>query len=260
MKKAIITGVLSVCLIIGVLLSGCTAVFISEEVGPTITMNYVFFDFSRIEIGHAFDLEITRADTHTVKIIASESLLERVKITQTGDKLEIGLENLFFHSHRSPRVVITLPELKGLYLSGASEGSVSGFKSSDNFELTLSGASELEMDIEAASFVCEMSGSSEISGYLKATSCDIDISEASSIDLSGSGGDIRLEASGASDMNLANFTVNDAEIDFSGASDASLEINGRLDVELSGASTLEYSGNPTLGEIDLSGGSELERR
>jgi hypothetical protein len=114
--------------------------------------------------------------------------------------------------------------------------------------------------MEVAAFISEISGGSEVSGYLKATSSDIDLSGASSINLSGSGGDIRLEASGSSDLDMANFTVNDAEIEFGGASDGSLEINGRLDVDLSGSSTLEYGGNPMLGNIELSGGSEIERR
>ena len=258
MKKAILTAALSVILIAGLLLAGCSVAIISEEIGPTITVHYVFTDFTRIEIGHAFELEITQADIHTVQIMASESLLERVKVTQTGDKLEIDLENLFFHSYRSPRVKITMPELKGLYLSGASEGSVSGFKSSDNFELILSGASELDMDMETGAFISELSGASEVSGYLKATSCDIDMTGASRIELSGSGGNVRLEASGASEAELGDFTVNDADIRFSGASDGIMHINGRLDADLSGASTLEYSGSPTLGDLELSGGSELE--
>lgn len=260
MKKAILSIALSVILITVVLLAGCTGAFISKKVGPDITMHYVFWDFTRIEIGHAFELEVKAADTYSVQIEAGESIIDRIEVTQTGDKLEIGMDNPFIHAYRSPLVKITLPDLKGLYLSGASEGNATGFKSSHDFELTLSGASELEMDMETGAFVCEMSGSSEVSGYLKATSCDIDLSGASQIELSGSGGNIRLEASGASDLDMADFTVNDADIKFSGASDGSLDINGRLDVDLNGASKLEYSGNPTLGDIDVSGGSELERR
>ena len=260
MKKAILRGALIMILITGVLLAGCTAAIISKEVGPTVTMHYVFTDFTRIEIGYAFELEVTPADTYTVQIKASESILDRIEVNQTGDKLEIGMDNPFIHTYRSPRVKITMPELKGLYLSGASEGNVTGFRSSHNLELTLSGASELDMDMETGAFVCEMSGSSDVSGYLKAISCDIDLSGASWIELSGSGGNIRLEASGASEIDLADFTVNDADIKFSGASDASLHISGRLDIDLSSGSTLEYSGNPTLGGFGLSGGSEIKQK
>ena len=260
MKKAILSGALNIILITVVLLAGCSAAIISKEVGPTITMHYVFSDFTQIKIGNAFDLEVKAADTYSVQIEAGENIIDRIKVTQKGDKLEIGMDNPFLHNYRSPRATITLPELRGLYLSGASEGNVSGFSSSHDFELKLSGASELEMDMETGSFVGEISGSSEVSGYLKATSCDIDLSGASQIKLSGSGGNIRLEASGASDLDMANFTVNNADIEVGGASDGSLHINGRLDVDLNGGSELKYSGNPTLGTIDVGGGSDLERR
>ena len=170
------------------------------------------------------------------------------------------MNNLFFSFIRSPGVKITLPELRGLYLSGASEGNVTGFKSSQDFDLTLSGASELNMDMETGNFLCEISGASEVTGYLKASSSDIVLSGASKIRVNGSGGDIKIDASGASQVDLANFNVNNADISFSGASDGSLNINGRLDAVLSGASFLEYSGNPTLGNFNLTGGSDLKRR
>ena len=260
MKKAILTGTLLIMLIPGLILAGCTKVMISKEVGPTVTRIYDITDFSRIEIGHAFKFEVTPADTYSIQIQAGESIFDHIEVTKSGDKLKIDMDSLFFHSYRSPRAKITMPELKGLHLSGASEGNVSGFSSSHDFESKVSGASELDMDMETGAFVCEMSGASEVSGYLRATSCDIDLSGASQIDLSGSGGNIRLEASGASEADLSDFTVNDADIKFSGASDGSLDINGRLDVDFSGASSLEYSGNPTLGDIDLSGESDLKRK
>ena len=260
MKRTIIITGLVLILTSGMLLTGCKRVAIDSDTGPQVTRSYDFTDFTRIEIGYAFKLEVVPADTYSITIRATESAFDHIKVIKSGDRLEIGLDRPFFHLFRSPVVKITMPELRGLYLSGASEGNVKGFRSSHDFDLTLSGASELDMDMETGSFVAELSGASDVSGYLEATSCDIDLSGASRIELSGSGGNVKLEASGASEMDLGDFTVNDADIHFSGASDGSLDINGRLDVDLSGASSLEYSGNPTLGDFDLSGGSELERR
>jgi hypothetical protein len=260
MKKAILIVACTVIMITAVLLTGCVAPIIKKDTGPTVTRNYDFTDFTIIEIGHAAKLEVTRADTYSISISAGESVFDHIKVTKTGNKLKIDLGNLFFSFPRSPSVKITMPELRGLYLSGASEGNVTGFRSSQDIDLTLSGASELDMDMETGAFECEISGASKVTGYLKATSSDIALSGASRIEINGSGGDIKIDASGASRVNLANFTVNDADIDLSGASDATLDINGRLDVTLSGASTLRYSGNPTLGTINISGGSELERR
>ena len=151
MKKSILIVCLIIIMTVGLLL-GCTRVSLDAENGFTTTRNYDFTDFTSIEIGYAFELEVIPADTYSISINASESTFDRIEVTKTGNKLEIGMDTLFFHFHRSPRVKITMPELRGLYLSGASEGNVTGFRSSDNFDLTLSGASELYMDMETGTF------------------------------------------------------------------------------------------------------------
>jgi len=259
MKRNICIIGLIVLLISGVLLAGCGAV-IKKTAGPATAREYSFTDFNSIEIGYAFKLEVTPADTYSISIDANESDFEHIKVNKNGDKLEIGLDGWFFHFGRTPRVKITMPELRGLSLSGASEGSVTGFRSSADLDLSLSGASELQMDVETGAFVCDLSGASEVTGTLKSASADIVLSGASQIRLTGSGGNVRIELSGASQADLEEFAVNDADINFTGASDGSLEINGRLDVSLSGASELQYSGNPILGDMDITGGSSLKRR
>lgn len=260
MKKSILVVAGTVIIIMAVLLTGCVSPIIEKDSGPIITRNYDFTDFNVIQIGHAFRLEVTRADTYSIQIDASESIIDDIKVTKTGNKLEIGPDMLVFQFARSPRAKITMPELRGLDMSGAVRGDVSGFRSSHDFELSLSGASKLDMDMETGAYVCEESGASEVTGYLKATSADIELSGASQIEVSGSGGNIRLDASGASQADLDHFTVNDADIELSGASNADLYVNGRLDADLSGLSELKYEGDATLGTISKSGGSEIERR
>ncbi|MBN1176970.1 MAG: DUF2807 domain-containing protein [Dehalococcoidales bacterium] len=260
MKKSIVAIAVTVLLIAAVLLSGCSAAIIKKEAGPVGTRDYDYTDFTVVEVGHAFSVEITPAETYRISISAGENAFDHIEVTKTGGKLEIGMDTFFFHFLRSPRVKITMPRLTGLHLTGATEGNVTGFSSSDDFDLSLSGASELYMELETGNFEGELSGASELTGNLVATSCEFTLSGASEMELTGSGGDIKIDASGASQADLEHFNANDADIDFSGASDGNLNVNGRLDISLSGASLLEYSGSPTLGELDLSGGSELKNR
>jgi hypothetical protein len=61
-------------------------------------------------------------------------------------------------------------------------------------------------------------------------------------------------------MDLADFQIDDANVNLSGASHATVNLNGTLNVEASGASSLEYIGNPTLGNVNTSGGSSVNKR
>jgi hypothetical protein len=65
---------------------------------------------------------------------------------------------------------------------------------------------------------------------------------------------------GASHLNLDDFTVNNANVSLSGASSGTINLSGRLDADLSGASTLWYIGEPTMGTINVADSSELSEK
>lgn len=257
MKKIFVAALLVIMVISGAALAGCVRVDIGDDSGSAVTKTYDFTGFTAVEAGNAFKVDIAQSENYSISIIINEKIADRLSVSLKGDTLKIGLKQPVFNLHSTPQATITMPDLRGLELSGASDGEAGGFQSSDDFSLNLSGASSLDLDMETGDFSAELSGASRLSGYLKAASSDIEISGASRVTLSGSGGNIRLDFSGASQGNLENYTVANADIELSGASQVSLDINGRLDTDLSGASRLSYSGHPTMGRLKTSGGSSL---
>jgi len=260
MKKILLAGLLIAVLIGGVTLAGCKTVLIDVEEGSLITRTYDFADFTGIEVGHAFELEVTPSDNYSVTITARQGVLDHVDVTRDGSTLKIEMDVWFLTWQSNPKVTITMPSLQRLDLSGAAQGNARGFISTNDFEVELSGASNLDLDMETGAFRADISGASSLSGSLEATSSDIELSGASDVRLAGSGGDLFIDGSGASQVNLADYAVNDAGVQLSGASSAELTVNGRLDADLSGASLLEYLGNPTLGSIEISGASDIEHK
>jgi hypothetical protein len=262
MKRFLLILTIIAVLIPGVALTGCIKVNLAEENGPLKTKAYDFSDFTGIDIGNAFELVVTPSENYSVSITAGEKIMEHITVEQKGTTLVFGIEgwtNVWFASwYASPKVKITMPVLNLLKVSGAATADVTGFKSAHDFNLELSGSSELNFDMETGDFNADVSGSSDISGKLTAADLYIELSGASSIDLRGSGGNILLKGSGASDIDLSAFSVKDADVRLSGATEASLEVNGRLDTDLSGASSFSYSGHPTLGNIETSGASDVE--
>jgi len=105
-----------------------------------------------------------------------------------------------------------------------------------------------------------VSGASRVSGDIVAGNVDFDISGASSVELDGSANDIIADVSGASSLKLDDFTATNANVDLSGASSGTVNLTGRLDADVSGASRLWYIGEPTLGDIDTSGASSVSQK
>lgn len=67
-------------------------------------------------------------------------------------------------------------------------------------------------------------------------------------------------ATGASKLKLADFPIDQADVTLSRASEATIEVSGRLAVILTGASRLYYKGDPMIGSIMVSDTSAIERK
>jgi hypothetical protein len=232
------------------LLAGCTLVEeISSQVtsitgsGNVITQEENITGFDKVEVSNAFEVDIRQGDTFDVVIRVDDNLLDYLDVAKRGKTLKIGLKPGRIYNIRKVTMEadVTMPELTGLALSGASHGTITGFESERDLEVHVSGASMLRGDIEAGD-------------------ARLDVSGASQVTLSGSAEDVRIGASGASTANLADFPVGDAEVEASGASKVTVNPSGRLDAEASGASSVFYLGNPTLGNIDTSGASSVNRK
>ena len=79
--------------------------------------------------------------------------------------------------------------------------------------------------------------------------------------MSGSANNVVLSAWGASKLDLTGFTINDVKVDLKGASRAMCgECCGSLALDLSGASRLEYGGEPVVRDIKVSGASTIRKK
>jgi len=241
-KKAIIIAVIVTAVAVT-----CTVLALRGWPGGLVgsgnleTEEYAFTNFTKVEIGSAFEFEVNQSDSYSINVTADDNVMDYVRVSQVGQTLKIRLGRVTWLGPVTLRASVTLPQLHGLTASGASRGTVSGFTSTEDLDITVSGASRLTGDITAGNV-------------------EFDISGASTIQLEGSADDMAADVSGASSFNLGDFTVNNADVDFSGASSGTVNLDGTLDADLSGASRLWYIGEPTMGTIDTSGASTVSKK
>jgi len=211
--------------------------------GDVVTREEPITDFDKVDVSHAFQVDISQGDTFSVVVRVDDNLIEYLEVVKQGDTLKIGLEPGQGYSVRKATLEaeVTMPEMVGLELSGASHVTVTGFKSTKALDVNLSGASRLRGDIEAGDATFDTSGASRVT-------------------LNGSARNVTVEGSGASQIDLSDFAAADAEVKLSGASTATVNPSGTLDVDASGASDVYYLGSPTLGNVDTSGASSIQRK
>jgi hypothetical protein len=229
-------------IVVGFLLAGCCAVPFGTQLvasGPLVTKDYDLASFTAVNAGSAFQVEITQSDKYSVSVTVNESLVERLDVGVSGNTLHISLKPGYgVTGAATMRAKVTMPELVGLDLSGASHTTLAGFNSDKSLKSEVSGASTLR-------------------GELTCGDASFNVSGASKVNLNGSAQDLKVEASGASTVDLSNFASQNTVVNASGASKVVVAPSGSLDVEASGASTVRYTGEPAKLKTNISGASTV---
>jgi hypothetical protein len=227
--------------------------------GPVETRAFNLSGFSRVEVSSTFEAEISRGSAFSVTVTTNENIFEYLDLEVNGDTLLVRLKSGSY-TVANLEASITMPDLNALEVSSASEASISGFNFNHDLDLKVSGASSITLaDFRSGNVYIEASGASRVKGSLECGDARLNISGASNADLSGLGRNLEATASGASHITLRDFSSVDVKVNFSGASSGTVNASGRLDVQLSGASSLRYFGNPAIGDVNVTGGSSFSK-
>lgn len=237
MKTTIITTTI---VLASVILNACDSV---KDVVPSnnvITQEYTFSEYENIETESAFTIYVEFSDTEESIIVeANENLFEYIEVRKGSDNLKIGFrENISIKGSATLKAYITTKNISGYLASGASRFIVEDDIVSDDASVFLSGASQFTGEMHVENLYAEMSG-------------------ASSMNIAGESATLDVTASGASSISDFGFSTDYLQVNFSGASLASLTVNDKMDITASGASIIRYKGDGVINSQNLSGGSQI---
>jgi hypothetical protein len=137
------------------------------------------------------------------------------------------------------KVSVVMPRLARIKVSGASKAEVDG-TFGPRLELEASGAaSSTVRGLVAAALKAHASGASELH-------------------LSGQVTALELDLSGASEIDAPRLVAQNVKAGLSGASSGTLRAEAGIEAEISGASSLEISGQPAARKVKTSGGSDVK--
>ena len=237
MKKIIL-----LTLVASISLAGLACVPFGSIVGrgPVETHTQDFSGFTQLEISSTFDVEVVRDSAYSVSVTTNQNIFDYLDISKDGDTLKIRLKNGSY-TVASLKARVTMPELVSLEVNGASHATMSGFTTSQAMKFTASGASTLTGDI-----ACKQ--------------VKLEAGAASHFELSGSADTADIELTAASNANLEKMIVGDARIKLGGAASMTIDVRGKLDANVSGASNLRWLGTPTLGDVKITGASSFSKK
>jgi len=221
-------------------LAGCSVITGPSITGSgnLVTKQYPLTNFTGVSAGSVFDVTVKPGAAPGVSVTVDDNLVEYLDVSTSGERLNLHLKSNTNVRNATLKAVVTVPELTSLDLSGASKGHVEGCRSTKALDIDLSGASHLEGELESGDMHMGISG-------------------ASRADLKGTAGNLRLNVSGASHADLEQLQIKDANVDADGASHATVRPSGKLQARASGASSVQYAGQPANVDSQTSGASSV---
>jgi len=240
MKRFILMFI--IILLAALLLPGCTRVGSSMNGSGNIIDNELKVEgFSSVNINGPFVVEIAQAEVFQVTLSTDENLVNRIKVSQEHNTLNLSIEAPATFFPTSLKLKVNMPELASISLSGAANAVVNGFMGAEMFTAFLSGKSILSCATEVETL-------------------DLHISESSEAIIKGKAQTTNIDARSASKLDLAEFETTIARVKMTEASEATLNVIGRIDITLDKASIFYYIGNPLFKDTVISGGSSMVRK
>ena len=230
MKKCIVT---MLAVAITTLFSGCVTVNFGAGgnmvlgKGDLKSTEYNVGAYTAVDIRTGMELIYSEEVSDKVVIEIQENLIEYLDVRVENGVLIVDTKNPINTGSKDPKIYISNPDLSKI--------SVSGF-------IIMSDCDK----ISGESFVLEVFGAAEIEAEFDVDELHINGSGAVNMDLSGRADTADINISGAGAIEAMELQTKSAFVAISGTGDVEISCSDNLDVDISGAGSVVYRGDPKV--------------
>ena len=199
--------------------------------------------FSEVGFAVAGEVIIDLGNEYSVVLEGDRDYIEEIETKVYGDELRIKREKWFDSGNRKVIVRITMPDLKGVSVSGSGRVTVNDPLKGGDLDIGISGSGKAFLrDVDLDDVECSISGSG-------------------SLNIAGEGAIDRLEIniSGSGDYVGEATRVGTMEANISGSGSCDCHVTGMLKAAISGSGNVTYSGNPKI-DAAISGSGKVRSK
>lgn len=222
--------------------------------------------FKGVKVSSAIDLYLTQSDVNEVAVSATSNEIRDHIITEVeGGVLIIRFESSGWRSwswgDHKMKAYVSIKNIETLQASGASNVKINGIIKSDNLKIKISGASDVKnANFKVAHLLIDASGASDFKGEVNCQTLSVEASGASTVSLNGMSDDAVMNSNGASNVKAFDLVVKAASLTASGASDIHCTVTQIVNVDASGASSINYKGEASVKKYHSSGASNIHHK
>lgn len=186
--------------------------------------------FKEVNFGVSGNLYVKIGDDFQVVIETNRKFLAAI-ITEVRDgRLIVRKNNYGLFNNEKVNVYITMPEIKGLAVSGSGKAQIEDVVKNENLDLSVSGSGKiLAADINTGNLKCRISGSGNIvpEGNREVSKGDIFIS-------------------GSGNFLGEGIKIENLKVAISGSGNCKCNVSESLEAIVSGSGNVNYTGNPRI--------------
>lgn len=228
--------------------------------GNVITETFDVSGIRRIEVHSTFVVRVAVGERESMTVRIDDNLRDLLDVGVETDTLVIGLLPHLSLRRATLEADVVVTSLEGIAASDASEIEVTDpLPRSGEFDLRASGASEVALGrgVTSRRVGIRLSGASILEALLDTDEAEVAASGASRARMSGRAPRVVISASGASTLRFDDLDSARVDARLSGASRAAVMVREEASVRLSGASRLDYRGDPRFTRREVSGASSV---
>jgi hypothetical protein len=198
--------------------------------------------FTKVELKLSLDVTIRPGKESSVVLDLRDSDLAGKIVTEVqGDTLVISTNDHSLHMHGKNMATVTMPEFRGVSISGSGDVDVAGFAQSGDVGLAISGSGNISYEGKCSTLTVSISGSGNVKMKGSATSLS------ASID-------------GSGDLRGAEFTTKNAAIAVNGSGDADLRIaGGGVQFAVNGSGDIRWTGDASAVSAVTHGSGSIQK-
>lgn len=206
--------------------------------GNIVKKNFEATDFTAIELEGGYDVFLYQGNSESVDIETDENIMEHIEVSVENNVLKISNKKRIVASTKT-EVHIQLKNIEEIDIAGAVNLGGKGTIKSKEMVMDVSGAAEIMMDLDAKEVQLNVAGGSktELTGDVKK---------------------LNISITGAGELITEKLNNKECAIVISGAGSAKVNCTEKLDINITGAGYIGYTGNPEMVNKNITGAGKVE--
>lgn len=200
-------------------------------------------DYDEINVAGFFNVTLVAGTEGNLTIEGESNLLEHVITEVEGDRLVIktrNKQNLKTSWGKDIKILVPFEDLSKVTLSGSGEIIGKDLIKADNFEVSVSGSGDVDLEVEARKTESRVTGSGDLV-------------------LKGSTRDHNASVTGSGDLEAGRFTADNVDAKVTGSGDIRIGCEKSIRARVTGSGDIEYVGNPDKQDTKVSGSGDISR-